>query len=433
MNYYDDDKWNNRSSDNYYDYSDIYEQEDAAYFAREKRRAKRRAVFSGIIAIILLLSICAKFIIPAISDILYDRKYQTESTAPKINYVIPPSGETVNINAFSSSPSEPLRYYRSRLTDNEKVQYDAIANAIANMLPSVKYSYNDVKGLMQMAQYVFYDYPEYFWYEGSMRTEYTDYGYTISGTLFFDYSCSETEKAAMQQEIDAKTANILQTLSTLSDYEKVKTCYEYLINNSKYDLNLSQQGCYPVLAKGRGVCSSYTSAFNYLMGKSGMQTIYASGTSKGENHAWSLVKLSDGWYQVDVTWGDPVTSDGHDVLSYDYLLLDDSEMLKDHQYDNPLWYPACNCLTYNYYRYEGLYLDKYDYDALLNILERCKRNGTEFMFKCANQDVFDEAVNNLFTNDVIWKLLRNARIGSIFQTIQYSADSKQLTVRVSLE
>ena len=47
-----------------------------------------------------------------------------------------------------------------------------------------------------------------------------------------------------------------------------------------------------------------------------------------ENHIWNLVKLDNEWYHLDLTWDDPVTSTGEDVLEYDYFLITTDELEK---------------------------------------------------------------------------------------------------------
>ena len=44
-------------------------------------------------------------------------------------------------------------------------------------------------------------------------------------------------------------------------------------------------------------------------------------------HVWNLVYLNDKWLNLDVTWDDPVTSNGTDMLMYDYYLIDTNTLL----------------------------------------------------------------------------------------------------------
>ena len=445
MSNYDDNNWINQSSEAD---SFTYDDEDYAYMAERERRKKavkkRRTVIAIIIASVLIISVGAVFIVPAIINAKNSIPEVTETPvktpapvtnatalpSPSVNILVTPSPEPVFIE--NSPFAEPLRYYFTSLSTDEKGQYNTIKKAISEFRPSVEFSTTSTKRIMEIAQYIFYDYPEYFWFDGSVKIEYASVGNIYTGDLYFDYTCSEVEKATMQQELTASTTDILNKLSKLSDYDKVKTAYEYIINKSKYDDRVLEQGCYPVLVRGRGVCSSYTCALNYLLGKTGIKTIYAAGISEGVDHAWSLVNLDNEWYQVDVTWGDPTALDGHDELSYDYLLLNDAEMLKNHKYDNPGFYPPCNATKYNYYRYEGLYLETYDYDKLLSILNTCRRNGTKFIFKCSNLVVFKETEYNLFKKDVAWKLFDDAGIGNVYTTIEYYTDPDALTISINI-
>ena len=45
-----------------------------------------------------------------------------------------------------------------------------------------------------------------------------------------------------------------------------------------------------------------------------------------ENHIWNLVNVDNNWYHLDLTWDDPVTSNGTDVLEYDYFLITTTEL-----------------------------------------------------------------------------------------------------------
>ena len=58
-----------------------------------------------------------------------------------------------------------------------------------------------------------------------------------------------------------------------------------------------------------------------------------------ETHVWNAVYLNGSWLHLDLTWDDPVTTSGKDILSHEYFLITDNELLlkhessKDHQFD----------------------------------------------------------------------------------------------------
>ncbi len=80
------------------------------------------------------------------------------------------------------------------------------------------------------------------------------------------------------------------------------------------------------LVLGEGVCESYARAFQLILNYSGVDNIFVSGLSRGEAHAWNLVKLDDGeYYWYDLTWDD--TPDYMQGISYNYFATDDDSIL----------------------------------------------------------------------------------------------------------
>ena len=45
-----------------------------------------------------------------------------------------------------------------------------------------------------------------------------------------------------------------------------------------------------------------------------------------ENHVWNYVKVDDEWLHLDLTWDDPVSTDGKDILDDSYFLIDDNKL-----------------------------------------------------------------------------------------------------------
>ena len=48
-----------------------------------------------------------------------------------------------------------------------------------------------------------------------------------------------------------------------------------------------------------------------------------------DTHVWNAVYVNDEWLHLDVTWDDPTTNTGEDVLMYDYFLVDNDTLMSD--------------------------------------------------------------------------------------------------------
>jgi hypothetical protein len=61
---------------------------------------------------------------------------------------------------------------------------------------------------------------------------------------------------------------------------------------------------YGALVKGRAVCEGYSQAYYLLCRAAGLWCAYRSGLPEGIGHAWNMIQLDSGIYNVDVTWSD---------------------------------------------------------------------------------------------------------------------------------
>ena len=106
-----------------------------------------------------------------------------------------------------------------------------------------------------------------------------------------------------------------------NDFEKARVLFRWITANIEYDVGAFFSGRIPssaaknTLKEGKAVCAGYASLFEDLGKSVGLQVMSISGVSKGygysvnkklgktPNHAWNVVKLGDGWYFIDSTWG----------------------------------------------------------------------------------------------------------------------------------
>lgn len=93
---------------------------------------------------------------------------------------------------------------------------------------------------------------------------------------------------------------------------------------------------YGKLINKKAVCEGYAAAFKAFMDELNIPCKLVSGeaTSNGDftggiNHAWNRVEVDGVWYQIDVTWDDPVP-DQKGKVRYKYFFLSDEEMNRTH-------------------------------------------------------------------------------------------------------
>ena len=127
--------------------------------------------------------------------------------------------------------------------------------------------------------------------------------------------------------------------------DKIKIIHDYIINNSKYDkersdnkiINYKSDNAYGVLIENFGLCGGYTDAMMLFLEKFNIPNYKIS----TENHVWNYVKVEDKWWHLDLTWDDPVAEDGRDILDDSYFLITDATLFsiekKEHNYDKEIY------------------------------------------------------------------------------------------------
>ena len=160
--------------------------------------------------------------------------------------------------------------------------------------------------------------------------------------------------------IDTKVNEIYNSLITndMSDYDKIKTIHDYIINHTKYDVErntnknspyLSYKAYGPLL-EGFATCSGYTDAMAIFLEKMHIKNFKIATELMQQDitgHVWNAVYLDNSWLHLDLTWDDPVSDDGKDYIQHKYFLITNEKLketdsgdiiVKDHIY-NPRIYP----------------------------------------------------------------------------------------------
>lgn len=182
---------------------------------------------------------------------------------------------------------------------------------------------------------VYNDHPELFWLETSYACKCRSNGQCVEIDLRFNRTAQDLESA--RELFDENASQILAAAqSAANDYEKEKLVHDALIDKVSYNLRAEMnQSAYSALVNGQTVCAGYARALQYLLQQLGIPCYYCTGYA-GENHAWNIVELSDGYYNVDATWDD--TGEG----SYEYFNKTDTDYADTHvRKELAVYLPPC--------------------------------------------------------------------------------------------
>lgn len=140
--------------------------------------------------------------------------------------------------------------------------------------------------------------------------------------------------------IENKITDIIDKVitSNMSNEKKIKVIHDYIINHAKYDNNRSDNNiikydsdsAYGPLIEGFGLCGGYSDAMMIFLINFGINNYKIA----SDNHVWNYVYVNNNWYHLDLTWDDPITTDGSNILEYNFFLIstDELESLNDAQH-----------------------------------------------------------------------------------------------------
>ena len=176
----------------------------------------------------------------------------------------------------------------------------------------------------------------------SVQTLYDDKGEI---TLKITKTYTNEEIALLNDKVTTMLNTVITDNMTLKD--KLLAIHDYIINNTKYDTEKNNNGtskyhsntAIGVFMEGYATCNGYADAYALALDKLGIRNYKVSSNT----HIWNAVYYNDEWLHVDLTWDDPVSSDGKDYLYHKYFLVNNEQMkkededLQDHIFDKKVF------------------------------------------------------------------------------------------------
>ncbi len=145
--------------------------------------------------------------------------------------------------------------------------------------------------------------------------------------------------------------------STQSEQEKVRSIYQWIIQNIRYDKQAYKNGNKrinrsntDILKRKEAICWGYSTLFKAMCERANIPCEVISGYGKtsfdtapnlkSPNHAWNSVKIDSSWYLLDATWDSGLignVSIFEQKFGHDYFLTPPKYFIVNHLPADPDW------------------------------------------------------------------------------------------------
>lgn len=151
---------------------------------------------------------------------------------------------------------------------------------------------------------------------------------------------TEKQVQAIKEYINAFMVTNIN--DSMSNYDKIKAFHDYIVNNTIYDENNNENShtAYSLITTGRSICGGYSDIMSIYLFNLNIKNYRITSA----NHIWNFVNLDNVWYHIDMTWDDPVASDGNQYLLHNFFMISTNELLNldnvEHNFDNKVYLEA---------------------------------------------------------------------------------------------
>lgn len=209
------------------------------------------------------------------------------------------------------------------------------------------------------------------------------------------YLYDEQTVEEQREVFDANVQKYISKIdSSMSDFEKAVILHDELVLNCKY-LDEGATGhisAYEAIVNGAANCQGYSEAYSYLLALVGVKSEIVE--SSAMYHIWNKVCIDGVYYNVDLTWDDPMPDkQGH--ISHKYFLLSDEALCSgDDEISGHYGF------DYAYYKSTN---KKYDNHYFRNIDTRlCFANGECYMVDNKYQSSYEKCLLKYdYTTDTV--------------------------------
>ncbi|MBQ1685456.1 MAG: hypothetical protein II072_08100 [Clostridia bacterium] len=291
------------------------------------------------------------------------------------------------------------------LTAAQQRCYNEIVGLIESYKPVWVFQQQNYDFVKRVYKAVLRDHPEYFWLSNGSSSTTTTRGSSITLEFKPNFVCALSGVPAKRRQLESIVAGYIRdAMRSSSDlYEQILYLHDRIVKDVDYvEIEPHCYDAYGCLVQRRAVCAGYAAAFQVLMQKIGVECGRVAGRSSSArtgavDHEWNYIKLSDGYYFVDVTWDDPRVTNGAggDNLSHDFFCLDLQELLRTHVIAAGQFIPQNFGKRFDYFKYRGWYLDRYSFQQASAIAAQQLRYSRKFYLKFKTRASAEQAKRDL--------------------------------------
>ena len=244
-------------------------------------------------------------------------------------------------------------YWRDKLDRESDRCYAQLLQEIRRQAKDVDCGNASVDNVKNAYLAIYNDHPELFYLSSAPQIAQRKSGFVGFGMLSCSSSVvmtpiySSKEIRDCELKIDSIKATLKKKITVqTTDEQKVLLAAEYIVRNTVYEIdNRYNQNAASALCFGKAQCSGISKAFKLLMDDLGVDCISISGDAVDEvgnagPHAWNIVKISNNYYHVDITFMLGANMNKSLPIVNIYLFYDDDAIAKNHSWDRSLT-PSC--------------------------------------------------------------------------------------------
>ena len=251
----------------------------------------------------------------------------------------------VTLSALMISSALPVQAMAAGVSDPDKVSYyEAVTGQYSQAISALREGLLNCSSTISLENCLVKDNdfrsvfsavlaktPELFYVD----KQYSYYQKTVGGVTYVskvvpEYTITDrtqinTMLQAFYDEADFYLDQVSGALTKCDDdFSKAALLHDEIVLDARYEINNTSS--YTFMVNKYGLCENYSRVYAYLLGQVGISSEIVD--SDSIRHEWMKACIDGSYYNVDVTWDDPV-NDSPGLAKHTHFLLSDSHRTAD--------------------------------------------------------------------------------------------------------